>query len=281
MFEELTPDALAAEVLFLRAQAPHSSIVLMEGDSDVRLFEHLLDIDISNFVNCFGRENVHLAMGIVEGAQISGVLAIMDADFARILNITYSSPNIVLSDYHDFEMVLLNSAALERLLTEDGSREKIMHVQSTKSIRELLIEACLPIGCLRFYSMKTSSNLKFKGIRYRHLGRKLKVNLDDLIKEVFDNSQIHTGHDKAKAFIQGFSFATVDHNQLVNGPDVMAALGIALQSLIGSRTSVYCSAPELESKLRMAFSLEDFLLTQTYAEIRAWERRNVPFRCVH
>lgn len=281
MFEHLTPDALAAEVLFLRAQAPHSTIVLLEGDSDVRLFEHLLNVDISNFVNCFGRENVHLTVGIVESTNINGVLAIIDADFAKLLNITYTSPNIVLSDYHDFEMVLLNSNALDRLLTEDGSREKILEVQSTKPVRELLIDACLPLGCLRLYSMKTSSNLKFKGLRYGHLGRKLQVRLDDVIKEVFDNSQIHTGHEKAKAFIESFSFAAIDPKQLVSGHDMIAALGIALQSLIGSRKAVHCSVPELESKLRLGFSSEDFAATQTYAEIKAWEQRNAPFRCLH
>ena len=261
MFEDLTADALAAEVLFLRAQAPNSAIVLLEGDSDIRLFEHLLNVDISNLVNCFGKNNVLLTIDLVDQSKIRGVLAIVDADFSRILNIAYSSPNVVLSDFHDFEMVLLNSKALERLLIEDGSREKILELQSRTTVRKLLTEACLPLGSLRLYSQQTNANLKFKGLRYRQFGRRLKINLDQSIKEVFDNTQIYTGHEKAKAFIENFPFSSVDPNQLVCGHDMMAALGTALQSLIGSRKAVHCSVQELESKLRLGFSLEDFSST--------------------
>ncbi|OSI28006.1 DUF4435 domain-containing protein [Bradyrhizobium canariense] len=281
MFEDITPEALAAEVLFLRAQAPESSIVLLEGDSDVRLFENLLDVDISNFVNCFGKENVLLTIEMVDEGGLRGVLAIVDADFAAILGTVYASQNVVQSDFHDFEVVLFNSTALDRLLTEDGSREKIKKVQETNSVREVLINSCLHLGCLRLYSQKTASNLKFKGMRYRFLGRKLEVQIDEIIKEVFDHSRKHTGHDDAKKFINNFSFSTVDPNQLVCGHDLIAALGVALQSLIGSRNAVHCAAPELESKLRLGFSREEFSKTRTYADIRAWEHRTVPFRVLH
>ncbi len=176
MFEDLTPEARAAEVLFLRAQSPHSTIVLLEGDSDLRLFEYLLDVDISNLVNCFGKENVFLTIQQVELGKIAGVLAIVDADFSRILDIP-ASPNVVLSDFHDFEMVLLNSQALERLLTEDGSRAKIGKIKLKKPVLEILVEACIPLGCLRLYSHQTNSNLKFKGLNYRHFGRKLQIEL--------------------------------------------------------------------------------------------------------
>ncbi|UPJ95048.1 DUF4435 domain-containing protein [Bradyrhizobium sp. 172] len=278
MFEDITPEALAAEVLFLRAQAPESSIVLLEGDSDVRLFQSLLDVDIGNLVNCFGKENVLRTIDLIDQG---GVLAIVDADFAAILKTGYTSQNIVQSDFHDFEVVLFNSGALDRLLTEDGSREKIRAVQKTKSVRELLINSCLHLGCLRLYSQTSGSDLKFKGLRYRFFGRKLKVDPDEIVKEVFDHSLKHTGHDEAKAFIKNFSFSTVDPNQLVCGHDLIAALGVALQSLIGSRNAAHCAVPELESKLRLGFAREDFAKTRTYADIVAWEQRNPPFRVLH
>jgi hypothetical protein len=277
MFEDLTPEARAAEVLFLRAQSPHSTIVLLEGDSDVRLFEHLLDVDISNLVNCFGKENVFLTIEHVEQAKITGVLAIVDADFSRILNTPATSPNVVLTDFHDFEVVLLNSRALERLLTEDGSRVKISKLK--KPVFETLVEACIPLGCLRLYSHQTGSNLKFKGLNYRHFGRKLQIDIDEAIKEVFDHSNLHKGHEEAKAFVQNMP-STIDGKQLVCGHDVIAALGVALQSLIGSRKAVHCAVLELESKLRLGFSLRDFSATRTYADIKAWEERNPPFCCV-
>ena len=244
MFEDLTTEARAAEVLFPRAQSPHCTIVLLEGDSDVRLFEYLLDVDISNLVNCFGKENVFRTVQQVEQAKIAGVLAIVDADFTRILNTPTASPNVVLSDFHDFEVVLLNSQAFERLLAEDGSRAKISMLN--KPVLETLEDACIPLGCLRLYSHQTGSNLKFKGLNYRHFGRKLQIDIDDAIKEVFDHSNLHKGHKEAKTFIQHIFLSTMDKKQLVCGHDVIAALGVALQSLIGSRRAVHCTVPELK-----------------------------------
>jgi hypothetical protein len=92
---------------------------------------------------------------------------------------------------------------------------------------------------------------------------------------------MHKGHDEAKAFIQSAPLAELDLRQLVCGHDLIAALGVALQSLIGSRNAVHCTVPELESKLRLGYSLQDFSATTTYADIKAWENRNPPFRCLH
>lgn len=78
-----------------------------------------------------------------------------------------------------------------------------------------------------------------------------------------------------------FTFSTVDPNQLVCGHDLIAALGVALQSLIGSRKAAHCAVPELESKLRLGFAREDFSKTKAYADIKALEQRNPPFRVLH
>src|SRR6266550_1032865 len=56
----------------------------------------------------------------------------------------------------------------------------------------------IPLGCLRLYSHQTNSNLKFKGLNYRHFGRKLQIDVDEAIKEVFDHSNLHKGHEQAK-----------------------------------------------------------------------------------
>lgn len=168
-----------------------------------------------------------------------------------------------------------------RLLVEDGSREKIRKLETKTPIRGLLIGACLQLGCLRLYSLQAGVNLRFKELRYRFWGRKLECNLDEMIKEVFDHSQIHTGQDRAKAFVEQYPFAKVDPLQLVSGHDLIASLGIALQSLIGSRNAMHCSVPEIESKLRLGFSMADFEKTSVYAHVKSWENKNPPFKCLH
>jgi hypothetical protein len=84
MFEQMTPDAFAAEALFLRARYPDSAIILVEGDSDLRLFQCLLDIDIDRFINGYGKERSLKTIEVANEANIRGILCIVDADFGRL-----------------------------------------------------------------------------------------------------------------------------------------------------------------------------------------------------
>jgi hypothetical protein len=283
MFEQMTPDAFAAEALFLRARYPESAIVLVEGDTDLRLFQHLLDVDIDRFINCYGKERSLETIEATDKADIHGILCIVDADWGRLTGALHPSPNVVVSDFHDFEVMLIYSSALERLLIEEGSRDKIKtHNEAGRSVIEIVTAACIPLGCLRFYSHISGAALRFDGLRYRHLGRRLeKVTVEKAVKEVFDHTQRYAGLEDAATFIETFDTSAIDIRDLVCGHDLSAALGIALQSLIGSRPATHCVASELEAKLRIGFSREDFIQTSIYVAIQSWQQRNPPFRCLH
>jgi hypothetical protein len=170
-----------------------------------------------------------------------------------------------------------------RLLIEEGSRDKIKaHKDAGRTVIEIIVAACVPLGCLRLYSHTSGASLRFEGLRYRYLGRKLEeITVDAVVKEVFDHTQRHAGLEDAATFIKTFDTSAIDIRELVCGHDLSAALGIALQSLIGSRPAAYCVASELEAKLRMGFSREDFAQTSIHAEILDWQQRNPPFRCLH
>jgi len=283
MFDQMTSDAFAAEALFLRAQYPRSAIVLVEGDSDLRMFQQLLDMDIDRFITCYGRQRALDTIEATINANVLGVLCIVDADFGRLTGLLPNSLHVVVSDFHDFEVMLMNSKSLERLLIEEGSREKIKaQTDNGRTVLEIITTACIPLGCLRLYSQITSAALKFEGLRYRFLGRRLaNIQRRDVVKEVFDNTGRYVGLKEANEYINAFDVAAIDVRELVCGHDLSAALGRALQSLVGSRPAIYCAASELEAKLRMGYSREEFAQTAIHAEILAWEQRNPPFTCLH
>ncbi|MEW6639112.1 MAG: DUF4435 domain-containing protein [Pseudomonadota bacterium] len=282
MFEQMTPDTFAAEALFLRTHYPHATIVLVEGDTDLRLFEHLFKIDIDSYINCYGKERALGAIKAIDDANINGVLCIVDADFWRLTGTRPSSHNIVISDFHDFEVMLIDSKSLERILTEEGSREKLKALASAgRTVRELITSACIPLGCLRLFSERNGLNLRFEGLRYRFFGRTLEaIMIKSVVKEVFDLTQIHSGHEEAHDFVTSFDVASIDVRDLVCGHDLSAALGLALQRIIGTRPANNCTPSDIEAKLRIGYSIEDFAQTSMYADIRAWEQQNPPFRCL-
>ncbi|MGM5034065.1 hypothetical protein [Tardiphaga sp. 803_E3_N1_3] len=281
MFEHITPDTLAAEAFFLRAASATGTIALVEGDSDFRLLQNLLEIDISNFVNCYGKTNALQTNHALNTSNFEGHICFVDADFSRLGSAPPSLANVVVSEFHDLEVTLFRSDALLRLLSEDGSREKIKALtDSGKTVLNILYSACLPIGALRLYGIRNMTALKFKGIGYKCISKKLVLNVKSLVKEVYDNSQIFTGREEAESHLHEFEFGNFADDQLVCGHDLSGALSIGLRSHLGSRPSALCASEELESKLRIAFGYEDFKQTGMYADILSWESDNAPFRCL-
>lgn len=280
--EHLDADTLAAEVFFLRANSTDATIVLVEGDNDLRLFQKLLSVDVSNYVNCFGKTNALQTVHILDQAAVAGFLCFVDADFSRLGGqLPPHSCNVIVSPHHDFEVMMFKSDALSRLLSEDGSQSKLRKLRD-KGVTplEVLLAACVPLGILRLYSAQTGVGLKFKGIRYRSLNRCLNVDEHALVKEVYDNSRIHEGREAALDFLRKFDRSKVDVEQLVSGHDLAAALSVGLRSLLGSRTPAQCEVGELEAKLRIGFGKDLFATTQLYADIRTWEVSNAPYVCM-
>jgi hypothetical protein len=179
-------------------------------------------------------------------------------------------------------LMLYSSGAFDRLLIEDGSQQKLeaLKAKGTTPL-EVLLNACAPIGVLRLYSVMHDQNLKFKGMRYRFFGRSLEYNIDDLVKEVSDNTSKGTDKAAASNFIKEFDRSAIDVRQLVCGHDLSACLSVALRSMFGTRSSAQCATVELETKLRLGFSLEMFSTTGVFSDLQEWEKRNAPFRCLH
>ncbi len=85
-------------------------------------------------------------MEILNKENFQRILAIVDADFER-LECLPNVPNLILTDTHDLETMLIQSPALDKVLAEIGSEEKI--TKFGKDIRSVLLQAGKPIGYLR------------------------------------------------------------------------------------------------------------------------------------
>ena len=58
---------------------------------------------------------------ILEKSNFQRVLAIVDADFDRLENLANKRPNLLPTDTHDLETMLIKSPALEKVVAEFGS----------------------------------------------------------------------------------------------------------------------------------------------------------------
>lgn len=278
---ETDGDTIAAEILLLR-DANDKAILIVEGPSDEKFFTPFVSDEHCEIVISYGRQHSLRGLAIVTHHGYAGILVVIDQDFDSFLHIEHNDLNVVVNRDHDIETTMLRSPAFEKVLVELGSKKKIKAIIDLGAdLRQIILDPVHPLGVLRLYSLENGINLKFEELRFRFLSRKLTFELREMISEVFNHSQIHNYDiDAVVAYIEAWRQRQHEPWLMCCGHDLVCALGRALQSLIGSHSAGATHADHIESQFRLAFSADDFRATGLNADIRAWEARNAPYRCL-
>jgi hypothetical protein len=168
MLDEVSGADVAVEVKMTRVAFP-GTILLAEGAGDALLFDNFVENAVCRIIPGNGRDSVLAAIDILEQEEFVGVVAIVDADFWHVTETDAGSNNVLITDSHDIEVMMLESKAFTHLVKEFGSKQKIQRFKEKYGIndlRKILFERALPIGILRFVSSDQDLWLTFKGIDY-------------------------------------------------------------------------------------------------------------------
>lgn len=260
------------------------SFVLVEGSStDMRVFDRLFDQDCCQLMPAHGKPNVLGATAILEADGFPGVLGIVDADRSRISGDLPPSANILFTDGCDLEAMLLRSPALDKVLAELGSAEKIERFETQRgaSVREHLASLARYLGALRYVSERDGLGLRFQELTFsKFLDRKLTtLDQSEMIRTVKNLSQ-RSSLD-ADRLLDELEPILADRRtslwDLSNGHDMVRILSLGLRKALGSRREGEVSAEALERSLRLAYEREFFQGTELCAAIRDWEHRNADY----
>src|SRR6187431_1307189 len=104
------------------------SFVLLEGDTDIRLFRKLFNLKNCKVENIPGgnKKLEECVQTLVHVYPL--ILGIRDADFIRINETEYSLDNMFLTDLHDIEITMLNfEPILSAIVFEYSSIDKDQH----------------------------------------------------------------------------------------------------------------------------------------------------------
>jgi len=274
-----SPKYIATEIRMLRTDKQYSgSFLIVEGDTDARVWKNLVDPTKCRVEIAHNKDDAVKVLNILEKDNFAGVLAVVDADFWILEGTVIPSPNLLLTDTHDLETMLLKSPALEKVLAEHGSEEKIKDF--AKDIRQTLLERAKVIGYLRWASLKFNYCLKFEDLNFNNFLKKtLALNESDLIKTVKDKSQKQgLDEQEIRAKMDSLKTDAQDMWYVCCGHDMIAILSIALCKALGSCNSKTVEPNVLEQNLRLAYESSYFCKTQLYAAIQQWEKNNQPFQ---
>jgi hypothetical protein len=166
----LSPEDIANDIRMTRSQH-RGAFVVVEGETaDLRFFGRLIDPKECQLQPAFGKANVLDVVSVLEADGFQGVLGIVDADRSRISGNRPPSDNVLMTDHCDLEAMILQPPALDKVLAELGSTEKIRRFESERGItvREHLAALARPVGALRHISENEDLKLRFQGTPRRH-----------------------------------------------------------------------------------------------------------------
>ncbi|NEQ40403.1 MAG: DUF4435 domain-containing protein [Okeania sp. SIO3I5] len=277
-----------ANAIRLRRSLHKGTFLLVEGSSDKTFYERFVEKSECELVVISGKpsskQRVISVLKILEESNFLGILAIVDADFDRLTPpIDQKSANLLYTDSHDLETMLINSPAFDKVISEFGSQEKISQFKKDikPDIRLVILESAVPIGYLRWISLGDGLDLTFEGIKFSKFidEETLKINEFEFISEVKKKSQNFSLKDEdLQQQLIDKRDGDRDPWQICCGHDLVEILSFGLRKTIGSNKANDIEPNSLERNLRLAYEAVYFQGTQLYSDIRTWERNNKLFR---
>ncbi len=265
----------------MRRQDPLNSILLVEGRTDKRVFTDIIDGDYCDIVYAVYKDKLLAALSILEKSGEKGVLGIVDADYWHVNQISpqrYSN-NLLTTDSHDIDTMILASQALEKMLNEYATQFKLQSLG--RPIREILLESGAVIGYIRWASRKYNLNIGFKFVKfYKFVDTKnLNVNTNRLYKELKTKSNNRNMNDAVvKKYINGLVKLNEDLWNICQGHDLVEILTIGLKEIFGNHAKDNLDSDIVSKNLRLAYNLSNFIDTKLYTSIKEWEEANSEFR---
>ena len=265
----------------IRMKRSHHSgcFLIVEGRDDRLFFEQFVDRRYGAVQVAGGKDNVAEVVCILQADSFPGVVGVIDADLDHVEGHDRSSRNLIVLEAYDLEALLIKSPALDRVLVELGSADKIASRQ--RQPREELAEAAAPIGCLRLHSQRSGLNLAFDGMRYARFvdSDSLRTDVHDLVREVKNRSRRPdlTGDDIAR-HTRAIQTTVGDPWLICCGTDMVAVLGIGLRKALGTNSAGAVAPDVLRRSLRLAYERHEFINSRLGQDLRDWATRNPGFR---
>ena len=263
-----------ANAIRQKRQHYRGCFLVVEGPDDARFFRQIIDLDACRIHVAGKKKKVADVVAILEHDAFPGVVGVVDADFDHIEGYR-SSDNVIVLETVDLEALLIRSAALDRVLVELGSRDKIRKLG--RDVRDVLIGAAVWVGCLRLHSERTKLRLKFRNLTYSKFIDKesLRIDRGAFLREVMNRSRRNDlSHEELRQEIVAIHASLEDHWLVCKGKDMVEVLEYGLRKALGTKRERKVDSKVLQRSLRLAFERRDLEKSQLGRDLRDWEARN-------
>jgi Protein of unknown function (DUF4435) len=242
------------------------TFVLVEGESDIRLFRKFFKLENCKVENIPGGK-FKLEECVKDLIKKSSLLiGLRDADFLHLEGTAYSEPNMFLTDLHDMEMILISEEdVFSALIFEHTALSKDKH----NEVRNNVIAAIKLVGHLKLLNDRENIEYKFEPT-FKDLISFSKLEID--LKKYFirilsksPNAKI-TDLKIVEKKINALNGAGFDSLQITNGHDFIKALSQYLKESSGATVG----DDEIASSLRISYNIDHFKKTKLFSDTKVW-----------
>lgn len=247
------------------------NFILVEGESDIRLFRKFFNLDKCKVENIPGG---NLKLEECVNTLIhhhSLIVGIRDSDFIQLEEIEFNEENILLTDYHDIEMTIISHIpTLNALMFEYTKAPVEQHLE----IRDKVINSIASLSCLKWLNFRENLKFQFRpGFQDLISFTDVDINIQEYISRVLSkspNAQI-TDIEVLSKEIESLKALNPDFLQLTNGHDLLKAFAMYFREVEGQRG---LKGEQIESSLRMVYDKEAFSQTLLFQSLSEWQEKN-------
>ena len=257
--------------------------MIVEGTHDSRVMQNFVDANSCFIVVASGKGNALGALPLVRRTEPKGIILIVDRDFDFVCQGAVYDTDVVYVDCHDLDLMIFKSPALEKVLRELASPDKMEQFRETcGDLRTYLLSAAAPIGCLRLLSIEENEHLSFDGMSFDFVRRvDLQFEVKEMVQEVLNKSmRSRSENDAFVEKIMQVSGRVLDPWEICVGEDVLQFLTRALCKMIGTQQRNKINWRSVQTHLRLAYERDFFRKSGLYARIKDWEKIQAPFICL-
>jgi 5S rRNA maturation endonuclease (ribonuclease M5) len=285
MIKDLTPVRIANSIEM--DDSFIGATIIVEGPRDSTFFSKFINQGSTQTYIAHGKTNVLDSIAILNEREYKRALGIIDRDFSEILKSKISIENVILTDYHDIEIAIIESPAFNVVLSSLGNQEKIKEIESNhkSNAKEIIFELSKDVGILKLANQLGNLGLVFKPalpagnplnysdfIDFKFMKF---TSVDDLLTTTI-NYSTNRSKPQPKEYIKEkytevLKMGPYDYKHICNGHDFTFILQMALKKSFGSVSPTECSQKRIELDLIFAYDSRFFMTTTLYADIKKWE----------
>jgi hypothetical protein len=280
MLDAITPNAIASEIRLLREDCGYQGVfVIVEGETDVVFYSNYIDISNCQLRALGDKSKVLELIGIMEHEGDIGCIAIVDADYFNITKEGLTSASIFMTDTHDVETLIFMSPALEKILREYISIDKLDNfAEKHIDIRYSLLKIASSLGIIRWVNYRWDMGVCF----YMDSFKKIPIEWHEAIdihKFIVDNGKLidiifNGDYQFKKRFIQKIKITDVngiDNLDLCNGHDVIYVTVFFIKNHGKQNLATNLDVFILSRNLRLAYEDSYFRNTRLYSSLLDWQ----------